>query len=133
MKCHINPMHCAPKAWFCLFVPTAGVRYPILDVDEPLCDLGLPCFLCVFLILLGRSHLASIVFFALCWGSASAGSGSASPLPGHPETGRGCAACSLLCPLPQPQGSAGAGLEELSAQQRERPGHHQGLTWAGGV
>lgn len=36
----------------------ASTRYPILDVDEPLCDLGLPCLLCVFLILLGRSHLA---------------------------------------------------------------------------
>lgn len=42
------------------FIHTAGIRYPILDVDEPLCDLGLPCLLCVFLVLLGRSHLASI-------------------------------------------------------------------------
>lgn len=57
-------MHSAPKAClFCLFIPTAGVRHPVLDVDEPLRDLGLPCFLCVFLILLGRSHLASIFFF----------------------------------------------------------------------
>lgn len=29
-------------------------------MDEPLCDLGLPCLLRVFLVLLGRSHLASI-------------------------------------------------------------------------
>uniref|UniRef100_A0A8C3GJ72 Phospholipid-transporting ATPase n=1 Tax=Cairina moschata TaxID=8855 RepID=A0A8C3GJ72_CAIMO len=36
----------------------ASIRYSILDVDEPLCDMGLPCLLCVFLVLLGRSHLA---------------------------------------------------------------------------
>lgn len=54
-------VHSASKACFVShFIPTASVRYPILDVDEPLCDLGIPCFLCVFLILLGRSHLASI-------------------------------------------------------------------------
>lgn len=42
---------------------TASFRHSILDVDEPLCDLGLPCLLRVFLILLGRSHLASIFSF----------------------------------------------------------------------
>lgn len=49
-----------------LFTHAASIRYPILDVDEPLCDLGLPCLLRVFLILLGRSHLAS-TFFSSVW------------------------------------------------------------------
>lgn len=35
-------------------------------MDEPLCDLGIPCFLCVFLILLGRSHLASTFSSSHC-------------------------------------------------------------------
>lgn len=51
-----------PGVVFCS-IYTASFRHSILDVDEPLCDLGLPCLLCVFLILLGRSHLASIFSF----------------------------------------------------------------------
>lgn len=36
---------------------SAGLGYTALDMDQPLCDLGLPGLLCVLQFLLGRHNL----------------------------------------------------------------------------
>lgn len=75
----------------------ASTRYPILDVDEPLCHLGLPRLLRVFLVLLGRSHLASTfspfrgAFLGECSALALRGCGCSIPLLGEENS------CRFVC------------------------------------
>lgn len=40
-----------------LSFPTAGTGHPLLDLDQPLCHLGLAHFLCGLLTAVGRNHL----------------------------------------------------------------------------
>lgn len=46
---------------FLFLFSIAGIRYSVLDMDEPFCHLGVLDFLCLFLLLLGRHHLVSML------------------------------------------------------------------------